>query len=98
MVVGTIRASAKEDNPLEAGTIHAEEGTGHVEVDTAPVGSLEAGIALVVAGNGLEAEGIGPVDSLKGVGIDLEGNQVEDIGQEGSLRRVGSPAYYLNYL
>ena len=95
LVVGTVRASAEEDNPLEEGTkvdtVHAEEvGTIHAEeVGTAPVGSLEAGIGLVVVGNGLEVEGIGPVGSLRGVDINLEGNQEEDIGQAGSVPEGG---------
>ena len=65
LVAGTSRASAREDNhPLVEGTSHASAEEDSQEVGTVLDGSLEAGIGLVVVGNGLKAEGTVLVGSL----------------------------------
>ena len=64
-MAGTSRASAREDNhPLVEGTSHASAEEDSQEVGTVLDGSLEAGIGLVVVGNGLKAEGTVLVGSL----------------------------------
>ena len=64
-MAGTNRASAGEDNhPLVEGTSHASAEEDSQEVGTVLDGSLEAGIGLVVVGNGLKAEGTVLVGSL----------------------------------